>query len=223
MLHICVRNRRELSFIRKPGSFFLSPVSLETDDKKWQFLWQFLCQSWIFWQFHETVIWLKCWNCQFGRKKLKLPAAAKPRAGSFNFFPAESDSFNILCQYHGFMKLAQKFQLWYKTVTKLPFLFVSFQVKLCDNKIKKWTRFGYETVLLADFCQNDVFFGYPLPVKLLYLFFVILSVVVVEKGMGAQSGGEIGGGGRDRWGACLGVCVVVGWGSWGGSAHLPFL
>ena len=44
---------------------------------------------------------------------LKLSVRPEPRAASFNFFPAESDSFNILCQYHGFMKLAQKFQLWH--------------------------------------------------------------------------------------------------------------
>ena len=36
------------SFNWKPGSFFLSSVSLETDNKNDSFLWQFQFQSWIF-------------------------------------------------------------------------------------------------------------------------------------------------------------------------------
>ena len=43
-------------------------------------------------------------------------------------------------------------------VTKLSFLFVSFRVKLCEIKIKKWNQFGFETVLLDNFCQNGLFF-----------------------------------------------------------------
>ena len=45
-----------------------------------------------------------------------------------------------------------------RVVTKLSFLFVSFQVKLCEIKIKKWNQFGFETVLLANFCQQALFF-----------------------------------------------------------------
>ena len=84
-------------------------------------------------------------------KKLKLTAAAKPRAVSFNFFPAESDSFNILCQYHCFMKLPKNSTFDTKTVTKNAIFIRQFLLKLCDNKIKKWTRFAYETGLLDDF------------------------------------------------------------------------
>ena len=40
-------------------------------------------------------------------------------------------------------------------------------MKLCDNKIKKWTQFIHETVLLLDFCQNDFFFCSRFYVKLL--------------------------------------------------------
>ena len=46
-------------------------------------------------------------------------------------------------------------------------------------------------MLLADFCQNDVFFGYPLSVTFVRFFFVSLPVVVVEGG-----GGTVGGRGR---------------------------
>ena len=121
-------------------------------------LWQFCTKVEFFGQLHETVIWLKCWNCQFGRKKLKLTAAAKPRAVSFNFFPAESDSFNILCQYHGFMKLAQNSTFDTETCHKNAIFIRQFQLKLCDNKIKKWTRFAYETGLLDDLFAITTFF-----------------------------------------------------------------
>ena len=50
-------------------------------------------------------------------------------------------------------------------VTKLSFLFVSFHVQLCETKIKKWNQFGYETVLLANFCQNVPFFSRPVSAK----------------------------------------------------------
>ena len=79
---------------------------------------------------------------------LKLPAQPeKIETGG----RGEAASFNILCQYHGFMKLPEKFQSFQKTCHKTcPFL-LSVSVKLCDNKIKKWNQFLYETVLLLDF------------------------------------------------------------------------
>ena len=43
-------------------------------------------------------------------------------------------------------------------VTKLSFLFVSFRVKPCEIKIKKWNQFWIETVLLDNFCQKAHFF-----------------------------------------------------------------
>ena len=66
--------------------FFLSPVSRETDNKHDSFLWQFQFQSWIFGQFHETVIWLKCWNCQFGRKKIETAGGGEAACRQFQFF-----------------------------------------------------------------------------------------------------------------------------------------
>ena len=50
-------------------------------------------------------------------EKIETDGRGKALCRQFQIFPAESDSLNILCQYHGFMKLAQKFQLWYKTAT----------------------------------------------------------------------------------------------------------
>ena len=48
--------------------------------------------------------------------------AFEPRAASFNFFPAESDSFNILSQYHGFMKVTEKSDISKNLPQNFPFL-----------------------------------------------------------------------------------------------------
>ena len=78
----------------------------------------------------------------------------KPRAASFNFFPPESDSFNILSEYQFHETLPKNLTFFKNLPQNLPFFTVSFQVKPCENKIKKWTQFMYETGLLADFCKN---------------------------------------------------------------------
>ena len=102
-----------------------------------QFLWPFLEKCWNFGQFHETVIWLTCWNCQFGRKNWNWLAAAQPRAASFNFFPAESDSFNMLCQYHSFMKLSKVSTFFPKNGHKTVIFIRQFSRETVRNKNKK--------------------------------------------------------------------------------------
>ena len=44
------------------------------------------------------------------------------RGRQFQFFPAESDIFNILSQYHGFMKLTEKSDIYKNLPQNLPFL-----------------------------------------------------------------------------------------------------
>ena len=84
-------------------------------------------------------------------EKIETGGSGEAACRQFQFFSGWADSFNILCQYHGFMKLPEKFQSFQKTCHKTcPFL-LSVSVKLCDNKIKKWNQFLYETVLLLDF------------------------------------------------------------------------
>ena len=118
-------------------------------------MWQFLCQSWIFGQFHETVIWLKCWNCQFGRKKLKLPCRGAAACRQFQFFSDWIWQFQHFMPISRFHETAQKFQLFcQKLVTKLAIFLCQFQVKLWDNKIKKWTRFLLKLGLLDNFYAN---------------------------------------------------------------------
>ena len=85
----------------------------------------------IFGQFHETVIWYS------------------PRP-PVSIFPGQTDSFNILYQYHGFMKLLKNSTFCQKLVTKLAIFICQFKVKLWDNKIKKWTRFFVGTGLLEN-------------------------------------------------------------------------
>ena len=51
----------------------------------------------------------------------------------------------------GFMKIAQNSNFDTETCYKNAIFIRQFQLKLCDNKIKKWTRFAYETGLLDDF------------------------------------------------------------------------
>ena len=50
---------------------------------------------------------------------------------------------------------------------KVPFLFVSFQLKLWHNKIKNWTQFMLKLFFYPTFCQKGPFFGWPVSVKLL--------------------------------------------------------
>ena len=103
----------------------------------------FLAKNWLKEQFHETVIWLKCWNCQFGRKKLKLLGRGAAACRQFQFFSGRIWQFQHFMPISRFHETCPKIStLTLKLLQKLSFLFVSFQVKLCDNKIKKWTRFG---------------------------------------------------------------------------------
>ena len=68
--------------------------------KKMAVLWQVFVSKVEFWAVSwNRDIGIKCWNCQFGRKKLKLTAAAKPRAVSFIFFP------DRIWRFHNFMPL----------------------------------------------------------------------------------------------------------------------
>ena len=119
----------------------------------------------FFGQFHETVIWLKCWNCQFGRKKLKLVAAAKPLAASFNFSPAESDSFNMLCQYHSFMKLVQSLNIFSKNGHKTVIFIRQFSRETVRNKNKKMKPVLNWNCSFRQFLPKGPFFSRPVSVQ----------------------------------------------------------
>ena len=119
-------------------------------NKNGKFCDQFLEKSWNFWAVSwNRDIGIKCWNCQFGRKKLKLAARGFAAAASFNF-SGQTDSFNIYAKSR-FHETAQKFNFFPKMVTKTAILLSSFKWNcaftrfyakngpfLCPVSVKLW-------------------------------------------------------------------------------------
>ena len=90
--------RPSASFEKKPYFFFVASFTWNCC-KMVVFFYLFLAQKWNWLWFHDFK-WLKLWNRPHSVwKKMKLTAAAKPRAVSFIFFP------DRMWRFHNFMPL----------------------------------------------------------------------------------------------------------------------
>ena len=91
---------RATGFKKKPYFFFFFVASFTWNCCKMVvFFYLFLAQKWNCLWFHDFK-WLKLWNRPHSVwKKMKLTAAAKPRAVSFIFFP------DRMWRFHNFMPL----------------------------------------------------------------------------------------------------------------------
>ena len=81
----------------------------------WQKSWNFWAVSW------NRDIGIKCWNCQFGRKKIETGGTRLRRGRQFQFFPAKL-TVSTFMPNHGFMKLPKNSTFCQKWSQKLPFL-----------------------------------------------------------------------------------------------------
>ena len=142
-------------FQQKPGSFFYFIVPqfhLKLTIKMASFVTNFWQKSWNFWAVSwNRDIGIKCWNCQFGRKKFQIGGTRLRRGRQFQFFPVKLTVSTFYINITVSWNCPKISTFSQKLVTKLVIFICKFHVKLCDNKIKKWTRFFLETGLLANF------------------------------------------------------------------------
>ena len=114
--------------------------------------------------------WVVSWNRDLAKmlklsvrpEKIETAGRGEAACRQFQFFSGRIWQFQHFMPISRFHETCPKIStLTLKLTQKLSCLFVSFQVKLCDNKIKQWTRFAYETALLPDFLPIRLTFWHP--------------------------------------------------------------